>query len=304
MTTRPLLKPARFHTIKQAQVQLSAARPVRVQHLDVAGEVAPHDHDFYELCIIRSGTALHRAEHFDLPMQPGTVGIMPPARFHAIQQVNNLRVTNVYYLAEWLLADLKSFWEQEGLVPLFLAANLFRRNDLIRTLQFDLTPEEAEAAFRELDETEREQQRAKPSLLYVRACFLKFLVLLCRAYARQADRALGFEFRREIWMALHHMEEQIENAEPLHVDALARHVHLSVDHLSRIFRQATGYAPLEYFQRRRIQQACRLLLNPQLSVTEIGAMLGYADSAHLCRLFKRQVGQTPKEFRKSYVNAG
>jgi AraC-like DNA-binding protein len=291
----------RYHTIKQAHVQLSAARPVRVQHLDVDHTVNPHDHDYYELLIIRRGTSLHQTENFDAPMRSGTVGIIPPAKIHAIKECKNLRVTNVYYLAEWLLADLKAYWEQDGLVPLFLAANLFRRPDLIHSLQFDLSPSEAEAAFRELDEINKEQEREKPSLLYVRASFVKFLVLLCRAYARQAERTLGFEFRKEIWLALHHMEERIENAESLNVEKLAKSVHLSVDHLTRVFKQATGYAPLEYFQRRRIQQVCRLLLNPQLSVTQIGAMLGYADSAHLCRLFKRQVGQTPKEFRKSYL---
>jgi len=55
--------------------------------------------------------------------------VVPPGDVHAFAKVRGLEVTNVYYLAEWLLDELKSLWDQDGLVPLFLARSLFRRKD-------------------------------------------------------------------------------------------------------------------------------------------------------------------------------
>src|SRR5437868_2715548 len=42
--------------IKQVNVQLSAGRPVRIQKLDVTGDVAAHDHDYYEISVVRALT--------------------------------------------------------------------------------------------------------------------------------------------------------------------------------------------------------------------------------------------------------
>src|SRR5947209_5901153 len=71
------------HTITQAEVQLSASRPVRTQLMDVAGEVRPHDHDYYEISMGHAGSALHETDHYGLPFGNGTVVIIAPGQTHA-----------------------------------------------------------------------------------------------------------------------------------------------------------------------------------------------------------------------------
>jgi len=289
------------HTISQAHVQLSAARPVRVQELPVAGFVKAHDHDYYEICLIRRGTGLHLTEDAERPMRPGTITIIPPGKVHAIGDVCGMEVTNVYYLAEWLLTDLRTLWESDGLVPLFLAESLFRRREQITVPQFDLEAEALKHCLKELDDTHAEWQRTSPSIAFMKSSFLKFLILVSRQYAAQQSRELGFSFRREIWQALDEVESCLSESRPLQVAAMAKALHLSTDHLSKLFKDATGFSPREYYQRRRIQQACRLLLNPRQSITDVGIMLGYSDTAHLSRLFSRHVGMSPREYRKMYL---
>ena len=140
----------------------------------------------------------------------------------------------------------------------------------------------------------------QPSLLLLKSVLTKFMILLSRAYVRQESRELGFQFRREVWSVLDNIEHCIASAEPFSVAAAARRLDVSMNHLAVMYKQATGFAPLDYYQRRRIHQACRMLLNPRLSITEIGLMLNFADAAHLSRCFRRICGVSPREYRIRY----
>jgi AraC-like DNA-binding protein len=291
-----------LHTVSQEYVQLRADRPVRVQEFELARAVEPHDHDYYEICVIRTGTGVHETQLYRSPLRAGSVVVIPPGGVHAISHVKGVTGTNVYYLAEWLLADLRSLWEHDGLVPLFLAERLFRRSEKIKVPQFDLSRKELAACLRELADIDREGSAAQPSIVLLKACLLKFLIALSRAYARSASRELGFQFRREVWRAMEHVEECVGECRPLRLTGLAQQLGLSPDHLTRIFSQATGWPLIEFYQRRRVQRACGLLLNPAAKVTDVGYALGYADTAHLCRFFKRYVGLSPRAYRKKYLS--
>jgi AraC-like DNA-binding protein len=298
---RPRLVPT--HTIRQSAVQLSAVRPVRAQFLEVRSNVAPHDHDYYEICVAHSGSALHQTDSYDLPFKSGSVVVIAPGQTHAFAQVKNLTVTNVYYLAEWLLTDLRSLWEHDGLVPLFLAASLFRRPMWkVGVPHFSLQASDAERCYRELEDATRELAMPNPSVVFLKSTLLKFLIGLSRSYALdQQSRELGFGFRREIWMAMDQIEEIIRQSTPFSVEDLATQSGLSTDHLSRVFKEATGWAPMDYFQRRRIHHACTWLLNPRNSITEVAYALGFADTAHFSRLFRRYQGTSPRAYRKMYL---
>src|SRR6185503_2251930 len=98
----------------------------------------------------------------------------------------------------WLLGELRSLWEQDGLVPLFLASSLVQGGMIARTAQFTLDEHSFMSCLRELDDVRNESIAAHPSLPFLRSSFLKFLILLSRAYVKQAQREVGFQFRPEI----------------------------------------------------------------------------------------------------------
>ena len=86
--------------------------------------------------------------------------------------------------------------------------------------------------------------------------------------------------------------------EPWTLDQLARLAHLSRTSLLRIFRQATGQSPIDYLIGLRIEAAQRMLLQSNLSVTEIALDTGFADSNYFARQFRRVCGCTPSSFRR------
>lgn len=73
---------------------------------------------------------------------------------------------------------------------------------------------------------------------------------------------------------------------------------LSVSHFSAIFREKTGYSPIEYFNHLKIQKACQYLLLTNMTVKEIAGRLGIDDQYYFSRMFSKLMGYSPIEYRK------
>jgi AraC family transcriptional regulator len=82
---------------------------------------------------------------------------------------------------------------------------------------------------------------------------------------------------------------------------LAQAVGLSYWHFCRAFKQSTGEAPYQWFQRQRIARARRLLAENRLSVTSIAAELRFASPSHFSTAFKRAMGMSPRVYRRSVI---
>ena len=83
----------------------------------------------------------------------------------------------------------------------------------------------------------------------------------------------------------------------LDVEALARLVHVSPDHLIRTFRSVFGETPHRYLQRRRIERAMFLLRTTDLDVTEVCLAVGFTSLGTFSRLFSAVVGAVAVDVR-------
>lgn len=106
---------------------------------------------------------------------------------------------------------------------------------------------------------------------------------------------------RRINAVLAHIRTHL--AEPLELDKLAALVHLSKEHLIRLFGKEIGMPPLAYATAKRIEAAQLRLVTENTSVKEIAFSLGFEDQSYFHRLFKKHTGMTPLRYRRS-VSAG
>lgn len=83
-------------------------------------------------------------------------------------------------------------------------------------------------------------------------------------------------------------------------DALARNSGMSRRTLERRFKAATGKTPLDYQQSIRVETAKRMLEKGMHSFDEITFQVGYEDSSTFRKIFSRQVGLLPTEYRRKF----
>lgn len=81
---------------------------------------------------------------------------------------------------------------------------------------------------------------------------------------------------------------------------LAKEYHVSVSHLSHLFKKVTGSAVMEYLFACRMLAAKRLLATTDLSVGEIVDACGFCDNSNFSRSFRQRTGFSPTAFRKQY----
>jgi AraC family transcriptional regulator len=82
---------------------------------------------------------------------------------------------------------------------------------------------------------------------------------------------------------------------------VARACGLSSDYFAKAFRRSTGLAPHAWLQKARVDRAKTLLRQPGSSLSAVALACGFADHSHFSRVFNRQTGQTPRDWRRLVV---
>jgi transcriptional regulator GlxA family with amidase domain len=86
-------------------------------------------------------------------------------------------------------------------------------------------------------------------------------------------------------------------AAPLSINLLCEQFNLIPRTLNRRFQKSANMRPIQYIQTIRIEQAKRLLEQEQIQIKALANLVGYDDSSSFNRLFKKQTGLSPKEYK-------
>lgn len=84
-------------------------------------------------------------------------------------------------------------------------------------------------------------------------------------------------------------------------EQIAEYVHFNPAYLSRLFRKETNTSLTDYILEKRMSKAKLLLVSTNIKISDVSSLVGYGDIPHFTKMFKRYVGVTPQEFRKSKV---
>ena len=86
----------------------------------------------------------------------------------------------------------------------------------------------------------------------------------------------------------------------LNIDSICNELSISRSYLMALFKKETGTSPMNYLRHIRIKKACNYLAGTNKSIQEISESVGIPDSNYFVKCFRKEIGQTPSEYRKKH----
>ena len=269
---------------------MSPASPFRVFHETFQQPYEIHWHEFYELTFIRAGAGTHILNGAASPLAPGSCFLLTPVDFHGFtpQPERPLELFNVIFADEMLSEEL---------------------NRLVFSRLSEPRADFTGAAFAMIDaefqriwaEAQGEQMGRR---IMIQGALERILLELARRGAGAADapaRGAPDGQHPAVHDALIYLHHHFR--EPLTLDAVARHAHLTPNYFSGCFHQATGTSFQSYLQGLRLRFAMSLLCVSDLPVTEICYASGFHTVSHFVRAFRQKFGRPPNAFRRKVTAA-
>ncbi len=131
------------------------------------------------------------------------------------------------------------------------------------------------------------------NLLFANMCLSHFLTLFI--YNSRHYEAAATDKLDCVDSAILFMQEHINDN--LSLNELSSQYNYSVSRFSNLFKQKTGYAPIDYFVQMKMQKACQQLDFTTRSVKDIAFSMGFDDPYYFSKRFRTIIGMSPKKYR-------
>jgi AraC-like DNA-binding protein len=256
-----------------------------------------HTQGFYEVNIVLRGEALHRIGEQKIKVSLGDTFIIPPNVPHAYDGGEGF---DVYHL---ILSPvfLERYSATLSLMPAYFS--LFHIDPLIREkmtadLHFLLDADQIASLLPTLRSLSAKEGKNTPvESVTSDAEALIIIAALCSIYEQKtqtnAPATEDTAFSDSLSYLYAHYNSTVT------VDTLCRISGMSRTAYLAKFKRVTGSTPSAVQSTYRVEMAKRLLTQTNAPVSEISLTVGYYDTSHLVRIFKKQTGLTPSEYRKS-----
>ena len=129
------------------------------------------------------------------------------------------------------------------------------------------------------------------------------MVINVRRNETTEQKNIFLDFKNHFNADVYRAQEILSN----HLDAsftmarLAQKMNMSSRHLSRLFKDHTGYTVQHFREQLRIEHGEKLLLHTEMSVKEIAVRCGFSNSRQFSRLWQKRMGRTPGAYRSESV---
>ena len=245
-----------------------------------------HQHTFFELCYILSGSGSFTSDAYTAEFRSGTLLLVKPGIKHIYELAERTRLMYIRFSEHYL----KPYFTLSESELLYAAPEIGMSdwNDKERTQLASI------ARCIDLEEAS--------SFPDSQLCqwWANSIIRICmrRVQSCMAGREIVLEQGRKSMLIMRYIQSHLHQPELLRLKNLGEQFNLSGNYIGKYFKACCGESLQSYITRCRLLEAERLLARTDRSVSEIAISLGFADESHLSHAFKKLKHITPREFRK------
>lgn len=247
-----------------------------------------HNHDFFELNIVMSGTGTHCIEDKKFKVQKGDVFMISPMLAHAYTDTENLDVYHILLQKNYVFQNAEETKQVKGFLQ-FMEIEPFLRTNY------------SDSCFLHLNQSQLLQLKSDLDIVSDRGNYpwdnyyamklhtiWKILYWFSGLLNEQLSDSKSFKvkYERQIFNALEYIHEHY--GEKISIESLCEKFYMTRSTFLRSFNEICGVSPIIYLNRYRCKQALLMLDTSELSKTEIAHRCGFYDLSHMERMLKNK----------------
>ena len=255
-----------------------------------------HAHEFYEIQYVYSGSFQQTIMNTEIFLQKGDLCFIAPHTDHKVWvNSHDTILINILVRSSTFRSTFMNLMGQDDIVSDFFTKNTYQSGSSPYILCRTDSEEILQKIIMEmLDECARPK---KYSVRYLNALLELFIIQLLRLH----------EFHFTIGKSTENVENESilaimryiqSNFRTVTLPDAAKFFNYSEAHLSRLIKKFTGKNFTGIIQTIKIQYSARLLAECKMSIAEIIDEVGYTDSSHFYRVFKRYYNMTPARYQQ------
>lgn len=244
-----------------------------------------HRHDFWELIYIKEGQGTVHLGQERYHANSGDLFVYPPSVEHyEVSDAGDKLVMKVLSLINTSDMDYMSFWVIGDVAYTQIRACWL-------TNAFEQTVDRIIQEIEQMDTA---------YTVRMKALSFEFQSLLVRFAVQQngVQHNTNIQQHQHVIRSRQFIEEHFQ--QNIHLTDIAAESYVSTYYLSHIFKEYTGFSPMNYLAALRIRKAQELLEKTDHSVSEISQLVGYEDLQHFSNAFKKSTGYSPRTYRQMH----
>ncbi|MBF6640689.1 helix-turn-helix domain-containing protein [Flavobacterium sp. J49] len=246
----------------------------------------PHRHNFYLLVLFTNGSGTHEIDFTRYDIKPGSLFVLQPGQIHHWQLSEDIEGYIFFYAQE--IYNLYFGNKKIEDYPFYQSVMnqpeiVFEIGELASILPyFDLM----------IAESQNNNQRKEDKLLNL---LDSIHIEISRKYLSTANhKSHSYNYKIHQLEQLLEQHFKTEKSPSFYADKMS----ITLKHLNRICKDILNQTVTELITNRVILEAKRLLTNASKTINQVADILGFENYSYFTRLFKKQTGMTPSEFRK------
>jgi AraC family transcriptional regulator, transcriptional activator of pobA len=285
-STFPVYDIGTLSDFKREDILISRFAP----YLDIHPNLyLPHKHNFYHMVLFTEGGGSHAIDFINFKVKPYQVYFMIPGQVHGWSFEGKVDG----YVINFSVPFFQSFLLNPGYIEQFAFFNGAAGNSVI-DLPEDMH-QQTKNIFEQIVHESENSRSLSPDM--VKALLLQFFIAVSRVGVQLTQSVTAYNYT-----LFRNFQKLVEtNFAKLKLPRdYAALLYITPNHLNALCNEVMNVPAGEVIRQRIVLEAKRLLVNFDLTISEIAYRLNFQDNSYFSRFFKKLEGITPEEFRKHF----
>ncbi|MBR6410434.1 MAG: AraC family transcriptional regulator [Clostridia bacterium] len=255
-------------------------------HCKSGAVISEHAHwDYFELTVVTSGEGIVETNGISVPVKRDDIYVSFPLDRHRISVPDN--TTMHYDFFAFFVHDTELFGELQNII-------LQYGDPTKRVIKNGQLKQLVSSAIYEMSEDKMLKSA------YLETLFRQIVIQIIRSFSNQSSTAAVPVNKDELcYQIMGYITANIYSIRSL--QQITEELKYDYTYLSKVFKKNTSQTISDYYNLRRLETACTLIRETDLSFTQIAAKLNYSSVYSFSKAFKKHYRIAPMDYRKSVL---